>query len=346
MVQRGRIARRYGGSSYRSGLGAAAKSAIALALKGYKSYTATKSQQKAKTNQFSTSSHYDTRQMYRRKRMPRRRRRRWVRFLRRNLAADMKSQPTYTFTFNDNWTTSWESFANSGNQEHFCMQLYSFNGSGGIRRDVKQIMNQSVWGQLPPDNYSVLFSTGVIDITGQFTYGFTDNASGFTGSCTCEVDLYVIEHGNIGSIAYSTWNTELTDIESDSGGNVDLRTRGVTPFQLPAFGNGAHRLRIISKRRWTLGNGQSFTYQYRDTRNRIVNGSEVSPTNQDSIPASYRKAYMTKSFLLVYKLITSVPVSFDPDGFQAALTIGHTRNYTCKKSLMSSNESQAFAVSS
>lgn len=307
-----------GRTSYRPGpgLGPASRAAVALGIKAYRAYTATR-RSRSSPQQIASSYQNDSRTIYRKKRMPRRRRRRWVRALRRNVALQMPQQPTRTWVFNQNFSQQFTGTGMSTDQQWWYSGLHTWNGSAG-HRDMRRIAIQWPEGDLSTTNRKFLVSSAVADITGN--YVSTNPA------LSLEVDLYVIDAGRKITTAFGEFGTEFIDIESDLSGNMILSSRGATPFQFPPFGGLGHRLKVLYKRRWQLSPGQAITYQYRDPRNRYISTDELE---SNSVPDNhYSSSYRTsgtKVFLFIGKIIGDKQAEDI-----VAFNTGITRTYTTK----------------
>jgi len=265
-----------------------------------------------------TSYQRDITNVYRKRRMPRSRRRRWVKALRRNVALQMPQQATRCFTMNDSFGILFNGgTGTSAPQGYDWLALKSWNGSFGFR-DIRRIVSNWDGQDLSGEMRKFVIGSAVIDFTGRY-----DCPS--ESAVSMELDIYCFECvGDIPTV-YSTPSVEYEAVKGDIEGGAELVNRGVTPFQLPAFGSAAHRMRILFKKRYQLSSGQAFTYQYRDARNTYVNAAEL----QDSDVTDFRTNYRTrgtKVFLFIGKPIGNVNSDYTP-----VLNVGCTRTYTCKE---------------
>lgn len=313
------------------GLGPAARSAVALGIKAYRAYTKTRTTG-ASSNQVGTSYQNDSRMIYRKKRMPRRKRRRWVRALRRNVALQMPQQATRTWLFNNQEVLNLIGTGLGTPQSWGYFQINSWNGLAN-ERDIRRIVQSWPGGDISTQNRKFVIGAAVVDFTGNFVS--TNPVLGL------ELDLYAIDAGRKTTSVFSNFGSEMSDIQNDISGNMILDTRGATPFQFPSFG-GAHRLKVMFKKRWQLSPGQVITYQYRDPRNRYINADELE--NDAAVEGHFEQGWRgsgTKVFLLVAKVIGNKQaediVSFN---------YGVSRTYTTKALPATMQEGSASALTS
>jgi len=99
---------------------------------------------------------------------------------------------------------------------------------------------------------------------------------------------------------------------------LGLTTRGWTPFNCPTASNS---VKILSKKKFLLSDGQTCTYQIRDPKNRYFNTRTITDSGfTDAVPG------YTQFLLMVVK---HVPANVGPAPF-AQVVFGCTRTYTFK----------------
>lgn len=307
--------------------------ALRMAYKAARNYSQTRYRRRRGGGSASNTTYqHDSRTVYRKKRMPRRLRRRWVRFVKKNIAAAMSSEPTRTYTFNtaigDNWATdSSGGIGSTLDQKVVYGMLYSYDGSSKANYDVGHILRDSFWGDAG-SNSKLLFGSGVLDLTLSYTSDYPIH---------CELDQYVIYLGD-SKLSYSTLSAEIQMIYAAAGAGITLTNRGFTPFQFPALGSGEHRWRVLEKKRFLLSPNQAITYQRRDPRNRMVDFLSIGAS--DGSGGNYRMRG-TVVVLYVAKLIQNANWPTDVSKQIAQISGGVTRNYTVKKLLSTATPSTA-----
>lgn len=340
MVRR-RFARRVGKYAVRNAwrLPGAAGKIGAVANLGYGAYRAYKSYSKrAGTYNGSnggynfTTRDYDTAVQYRRKRMPRRKRRAWVRFVKKTRAVEMKDQPTRSVLINNVQLATFDYQAlGSRAQQYNAVCLYSLRGSLGFR-DVGQIMD-TLYPAGRDKTAWIHFSSATLDCT--VVYNFFRDPSDATnvGPTICEVDVYDIvcrrtgyqlEGGNMDSPG-----SEIADAEGEVGNGIKLTDHGATPFQLTALFTGDHGWKILGKRKFTLQEGGSFTFQKRDPRNRKMSQG-MFPTINGNIVWKYPG--FTRMFLVVGRVSLNSTNNISSNTY-AVLKMDAIRTYTLKDAL-------------
>jgi len=279
---------------------------------GY-SYSMTKTKRFKTTDQVGVSAQHDYKKIYQKKRMPWRKRRQWANFLKKNIAANLKLVGTRTRVFNN---TIGNSITTPGEQNYVAIHLYGKNGT-----DVADIENGTLdLKTILQDNdisktSKVLFGSAIMDLT-------IVNPN----NEVIEVDLYEIFYLK-SDAQYSSYlsakdaaQTDTTNIPGSSTG-LTLNSRGVTPFDLPQLTKllGA---KIYKKTKMFLPAQGFQTYQYRDSRNRLISASQIKQTVTAGDDYIYKN--WTKTCLLVFK---NLPGSLSESN---ALIVGCTRKYMYK----------------
>lgn len=279
------------------------------------------------TDGVGVTDQYDRKTIYRKKRMPRRMRKRWRRKKRSFDAMLIKRLGTKTIMFNDTLTAKWT----GGGQRNVVQHLYGKNGlersnvDGNLEvgnRDVFDIVNND-----PLANEQVekaVFESAVLDFT-----------CANNGATTLEVDVYEFYSGSLKNHVTPNWGTDqgqaqsLVEQPSGAAGNLDLDDRGASPFEFPLMSR--YGWKILKKTKYLLSPGKSFTYQYRDPRNRWIKGTDVfrSANGTDMV---FKGA--TRSFLFLAKAQVGQPADA-----QNLFNVGATRVYRYK--IMQNNRIQS-----
>lgn len=289
--------------------------ASALARRAVESATQTSSRSKRGSSNYVTTQH-DTVRQYRFKRMPKAQRKKWVKKVKANAAMDFALAGTRTSVYNGSLE---KSIRTGQTQGAMSVHLYGNNGAeetidGAIweygHADVNYLISRdaqltSAGQQLP----KFRFTSAVIDITAR-------NSS--TNNLALEVDLYVVKYTSE-TDAKSFWSlhnqsvNKLNNSNTGSAGPLSLEKRGVTPFDIPSL--ASYGVKILSKQKFFLPNGNTFTYQYRDPRNHHYHVGQQSDNDGFILP------HQTISLLAVFKPIVGGSTA------DAKLTIGCTRTY-------------------
>lgn len=280
--------------------------------------TATQTESRSGGNGVTTQRDVVT--QYRKKRMPRKRKKRWVRKIKAFNAMMGKRVGTTSIVQN---AVLEQSFANDGtNQSYLICHLYGGFGADALNREAGT-----------RDIYKMLVEDDRVDeaeSTFQFTGACLDVTGRNTGDVPLEVDMYIITHrgGKHRSSTESELLTAYNSVNEPPGADpittddVTLSQRGVTPFQLPywtKYGNT-----ILKKVKYFLPVDATFTYQWKDPKNYIVNSQMIKDFGNNFVCG--RKG-MTKTLMFVFKPIVGSPTTEENI---AKLTIGHTRTYAYK----------------
>lgn len=277
-------------------------------------FVANRFKKKPATNFVTTQ--YDTAKQYRYKRMPKGKRKRWVKKIKQNQAMDYAEAGTRTAVYSGNMEKSIRSgqtqglmavhlFANNGSEQQFYSQSWEFGQSDInylISRDPRIITAGTQLSKFR-------FSSGVLDITAR-------NSS--TNNLALEVDLYVIRYtSETDFISFMGMHENAITKIGDTEGNVNppltLEKRGVTPFDIPAL--AAMGMKIVSKQKFFLPNGNTFTYQYRDPKNHGYDIGKKYDNDGFVLPGQ------TVSLLFSFKPVIGGTIA------DAKLTVGATRTY-------------------
>lgn len=266
------------------------------------------------------TSQYDKKTIYRKKTMPRRKRRAWVKYAKKVNAVIMKDFGTKTVLRNTQVTRTWS----DDSQDFFGGALFGKDGAVDSTGrfgldDLRQIFNND--SELAQPTSSASFISGVLDLT--FTnlsrvIGETDD-----NNAGVEIDVYElkftknIDGESMGVILSNA--AANTDAINGSLNQINLNTRGATPFDLPDF--CAQGVKILKKTKFFLSPGQTATYQYRDPKNYRIRKDRVDDGDNNFV-----LPYKTHGILFVSK---GVPTA-TPSAVLKSLQVGATRKYAYK----------------
>lgn len=263
------------------------------------------------------TTQYDTTRQYRFKRMPRRKRKRWVKKVKANTAMDYALAGTRTVVYNAYLE---QTIRTGQTQGLMATHLFANNGA-------EEVINGKIWENAQSDiNYLISRDDNIIT-TGQqlskfrFTSGVLDitvrNSS--LANLALEVDLYVIKYNSETDVKsfmsmHQTAVTKLNGVDGSLASEpLTLEKRGVTPFDIPALASMG--MKVLSKQKFFLPNGNTFTYQYRDPRNHAYGVGKAYDNDGYILPRQ------TTTLLCIFKPIVGGTVS------DAKLQIGATRTY-------------------
>lgn len=254
----------------------------------------------------------DLANVYRKRRMPRRKRSRWMGFVRKVRAVNEKDIGTISVVRNSQLTQS--SFL--GEQGVTCVELYGLDGSVYPGSDDLRAFVQSHNSGTVPTNNRYRFCSGVLDMTFTCVADPEDPTSH-----TMELDLYDMVYR--GYTRFGNPIDLFTDAAADTptfgtAGAVTLNTLGATPFQFPA---ALSSVKVLSKRKYFLSNGNSATYQIRDPKNRIFLTDMV-----DNHPGSDAMRGWTRIVFFIFKHVPVAGGSIP----NITLAVGCTRTYKVK----------------
>lgn len=279
-----------------------------------RSYTKTY-QKKRQAPSAGITQQHDSRMVYRRKKMPYRKKRQWVKFSRKVNAVITKNIGANVNIFNSSISSiSGTTAFPQGYQFHV---LYGKRGSVGSSitdSGVDDIFQTARRGLVVNDAAKYQFTSAVLDYTGT-------NIS----TVTMEVDIYHVvfwkEAGYLSPEAALIAAQNATPTNSATPAPMTLQQRGVTPFDIPVFIRSIG-LKILKKIKYFVAPGNAITYQIRDSRNRMIAGTEISDNNPDFVQPGW-----TQGILIIHRPIPGYPVIADP-GY--VLSSGVTRKYSMK----------------
>lgn len=263
----------------------------------------------------------DVTAVYRKKTMPRRKKKAWKKFVKKVQAVADKDRGTVSLVMNYGDVQVHPSqVAGIRQQMVKAFHLYGKNASAATplevgARDLGRAAADFIADGVD-DSGKVKFKSAVLDIT------ITNAGTGAEGlyQGPLEVDIYHIVYGKkqylsdgiINSFDQGTIQTETFAALP----KININDRGATPFNLPQ-GVSILGAKIIKKKKYFLGQNQSFTYQVRDAKNRIM---ELVTMKDKPI---FYDPKCTQTVLMVAK-----PSSLIQDTESFSVVTGSTRTYT------------------
>lgn len=303
-----------GGRPHRPGgrvnWGRLAQHAFEMALPYAYNYLTTGKENKGKDN--FTTNQYDTRTVYRKKSMPRKKKRVWRKFVKKVNSVGTQLIGRRTVLFNDFIVIGTEIAENY--QGVGWIHLYGANGvnTSGEElgaRDLRQIKQND--SEILPDS-NVMMLNGVIDITMLNT-----------DISTLEVDVYKIVYGKSDQ-PFANFRACIDAVAqlpiNGLGQNLTIEDRGATPWDIPTVLSYL-KAKILYKRKYLLGAGQSATYQHREPKNFKIKGADMDPSAIRG-DLDFTSGYTT-TFMIVSRNLSSSALT-------AKLRVGATRNYRYK----------------
>ncbi len=273
-----------------------------------------------------TTNQYDRANVYRKKRMPYRKRKRWASFVKKVRSAENTTLGTRTRVFNNQIELVQGSGSGVVKSQLFrSLALYSCEGKYTWDKDLNQLLSDDA-------NISksgrIQMISGIFDMT--LVNTSVDSANQPMG---VELDIYVCTAKKLfrykqedGTYVWNNIEEAMYDGQQSSSnigtlGRVDTFDRGATPFDmtlaLSSFG-----IKILSKKKYFLPNGNQMTYQMRDPKNRIFSKDNIENTRGQNKPGA------TKFLILVAKGLPGAATE-GPD-YKVRLNIGCTRKYAYK----------------
>lgn len=273
------------------------------------------------------TSQFDRKTVYRHRRMPRYKRRRWLKFVKKVRATNLKLLGTRTIIRNDTLTLT----NNSEFQEVGFASIYGkdgplADGSQCGSNDLSAIMNNDLTVQATS---RLQFGSAILDLTmSNLSTVVTDGGVQNTG---LEVDIYDLVYRKNADAAtpvalFLAADSATPQINPAKFG-LNLAFRGATPFDLPEALSRAG-IKILKKTKVFLGEGECATYQIRDPRNRSFMSSSIDDGDNNYI---YPKSTRTIMFIM-----KGVPTN-DATKVTKKLVIGATRKYMYKIQQNNSN---------
>lgn len=272
------------------------------------------------------TNQYDRANVYRKKRMPYRKRKRWVSFVKKVKTAENSTLGTRTRVFNNQIVFEQASGPGPVKSQLFrSLALYSMEGVETWDKDLKTMLandpNISKSGKIQ-------MISGIFDMTA--VNSSVDSSNQPMG---IELDIYLCTAKRLfrykqedGTYVYKNIEDAMQDGQQSSNaigslGKIDTFDRGATPFDmtlaLSSFG-----IKILSKKKYFLPNGNQMTYQMRDPKNRTISKDNIENTRGQNKPG------VTKFLILVAKGLPGAAT--DGNDYKIRLDIGCTRKYAYK----------------
>lgn len=270
--------------------------------------------------------------------MPARKKRRWKKFINKVHAVQEKTLGSRTVVFSDSVDYN---VTDAAQQVIADLGLYTIKSTTNHFNDLNKLMNleniganpTSAAGDTVQGTTKVMFQSGILDITVRNTSNDgADPTPALLTTGTLEVDVYelVVNYGKPDGSGttynrtreYFTRGDQLTlDIGGTPGSStLSLNDRGVTPWDIPAA-LARSRIKIMTKKKYIISVGQSFTYQMRDPKRRI------STIEQLTSASNCNRRGWTKHVLLLAHFVPGITASAT---VVPQITIGMTRKYLYK----------------
>jgi len=287
---------------------------------------------------------HDARRIYQKKRMPRFRRKRWKAFSRKVAAVGERDLGSRSVVFNRT-----QQFFNQTTDNHNLayIALYSAFGVDSWMADINNLSGlenpgnpTAAAGTTVQDTTKWIFKSAILDITVRNTSGIITVVSVGNAAPTyvldstakLEVDVYELISGREWSTIDGT-QSDITSIFSKgssstlniggAGTGIDLSFRGVTPWDLP-YALSYWRLKILRKTKYFVNNGDTFTYQVRDPKRRVITQERMEKT------AGGNKPGWTRHIMIISKLVPGNTVGPLVGNYVESMHIGMTRKYFYK----------------
>jgi len=305
-----------------------------------RSFTQLSRRKNTRSGQGVTTQH-DERRIYRKRNMPRRMRRRWKLFKNKVLAVSEKDLGSRTVVLNKS-----QSFNNTTSGSHglaYCA-LYSANGTGdSFMQDLATLSglentgnSTAAAGGTVSDTTKWIFKSGIMDVTFRNDSGIWSalgTINSLTSEAKLEVDVYEIisnREWNTSTLSFTditnVFGTKGTGITPNIGGagtGITLDLRGVTPWDVPAA-LGFWKMKILKKTKFMVPNGDTFTYQIRDPKRRIIMQDKMETIGGGNKPG------WSRHLMIIYKLVPGLTVGTTDGTYRERLTLGITRKYFYK----------------
>lgn len=290
------------------------------------------------------STQHDVTRVYKKRRMPRRKRKRWTRFIKKVDAVAERNLGSRTVVMNILISGS---NTTSGNQLLGSVALYpasspTAGGGSTYFNDLAQIgllenLNANptaadgatIWAST-----KIIFHSAILDITFRNSSSVSDGTNQVADARgKMEVDVYEIVSNKQWSDSANTMLTTIgpfTIADSDTlvikgtgGSTVSLSKRGVTPFDLP-LALSQYGIKILKKTKYFVPNQDTFTYQIRDPKRRVI--TQVGMQRLEGC----NKPRWTRHVLIVAKLVPGLTIGTGTNEWTESIRVGCTRKYLYK----------------
>lgn len=277
----------------------------------------------SKVNGGISTAQHDVKTQYRSRKQTKRQRRNRVRRYKRFIASQLKVLGTSTVHYN-NYTESGYGLIDTLTQGDQVHTLYGDRGAAPAPNEVGQRDLTQLVAQDPAikAGQKLVFDTATMDVT---MSNVSTVGEGDTRAPTIEVDVYDIVYRNqtkqqrFGSLIQEAQTLTPTI----GGSSLEISDRGATLFSFPQLISLA-KIKILKKTKIILPPNNDATFRIKDTRNRVVDTSELIPTG-DSV--GFIRPGWTRSLVFIHKATIGDASSLQGS---AVLRVGSTRTYKYK----------------
>lgn len=284
---------------------------------------------KTGTSGVGVTSQYDRKTVYYKKNMPRWKKRKWIGFVKKVEAAELKGIGTKTVVRNALLEGTITPANVPVSQGMLNAVLYGADGgadglTGCGFQDLKVIFSNDLQMDAPTNKGH--FASAVLDATLINASTYPEGGVADANYGNLEVDVYEFvmtrktDATGVGGIYADA--ALVTESINGAGTSLEITQRGVTPFDLPdALSRG---IKIMKKTKYFLSPGQTATYQMRDPKNYVIRRDAIDDNDEN-----FARPKLTKGITVIYKC---TPVSTgDPTKIPTAkLRMGVTRKYMYK----------------
>lgn len=277
---------------------------------------------------------HDVARIYRKKYMTKYKKRRWRKFVRRVHAVAEKDYGSRTVVFNDRLDI--ENITN-GNQVCLTCCLYPQTSTVNHLNDLNTIASVENFENNPTSAAGItvekstkfLFQSGVLDLT---VRNSSFNNTTPTSGVKMEVDVYELilrKDAIVGATAQGSLSTLLNNASADTkvlnatGSSVEIIRRGCTPWDLP-YCISRYGLKILSKKKYFLESGGTFTYQVRDPARHVLDQNDMNDRQ------GFNRPKLTRIVYFIGKLVPGFTLGATGDTYRERLDVGVTRKYLYK----------------
>jgi len=291
------------------------------------------------TSGLGVTNQHDERHVYRKRRMPRRKRRQWGKFVNKVHAVSEKDLGSRTVVLNK--TVNFDNTV-AANQNLIYCALYPGTSTDSWMNDINQLSAleniaanpTSAAGNTVQLSTKWIFKSAVLDVTFRNAANFnTDGATLVPDSRgKMEVDVYelisnkawqdtAITAANITAL-FSQADTDTQNLLG-AGTAVNIALRGVTPWDVP-LALSQYGLKILKKTKYFVQNQDTFTYQLRDPKRRVITESRMARMQGCNVPR------WTRHILIISKLVPGLTIGGAAGNWTDSVRLGITRKYFYK----------------
>lgn len=236
-----------------------------------------------------------------------------------------------------------QAFSNqtSGNHGIAYCGLYTGNGTGdSFMTDISTLSAlentgnpTSAAGITVFDTSKFLLQSGVLDVTVRNTSGLnTDSVVVADSAAKLEVDVYEVLSGKEWRDSSATYpnvyevllrGSTMTLNGAGAGTGITPLQRGVTPWDIPAA-LSYFKLKILKKTKYFVNNGDTFTYQIRDPKRRVMMQDKMEKIEGGNQPG------WTRHLFFIFKLVPGLTIGTANGTYTESITLGITRKYLYK----------------